>query len=315
MPWKPCLRTDVDLRTLPLDTEQGFLLSRLDGSASLEDLASLTGLAPERLQVMIEGLVAMGAVASDSGIETVPKAQTETETETEPADQETALTHRSLFEQRLHHRPVDERAALARGAEEPELCAYCFDPMPQVIQGLFQNPRTGLRHARLVAAHHRTAAGLEVLASNAAFTGDPGVRRALLQNPILPASLFRRIWGPRRLQEQYLVASSHDSPEQIRSMAREVLRATFTQRAADEKAELILKTDGRCLGLIGGLTVDGHTTQILCRRTHVTTLFIQNVARWSAAPPQLITHLLRLEIVRRNVQLRLMLERHPNASA
>jgi hypothetical protein len=94
-----------------------------------------------------------------------------------------------------------------------------------------------------------------------------------------------------------------------------VLRTSFNQRTADEKAELILKTEGRCLGMLSGLTVDGHTTQILCRRSIVSTLFIQNIARWSAAPPQLIAHLLRQEIVRRNAQLKLMLERHPNAGA
>jgi hypothetical protein len=108
---------------------------------------------------------------------------------------------------------------------------------------------------------------------------------------------------------------SHEIPEQTRSMAREVLRASFTQRTADEKAELILKTEGRCLLLLGGVSLDGHTTQLLCRRTYVSTLLIQNIARWSAAPPQLIAHLLRQEVVRRNVQLRLLLERHPNASA
>lgn len=301
MSWRPRLRNAVDLRELVLDEQQEFLLSCLDGSVEIDELALLTGLNAERVRSTLKDLVNVGAVESEE------------ESETEPPDSETRLTHRSLFEQRLQHHSVDERAALVRTAEEPELSAYCFDPMPQVIHGIVQNPRAGLRHARLVATHHRTAAGLEIVTSNAAFSSDPGVRRALLQNPVLPASVYRRIWGPRRLQEQYLVASSHDVAEQTRAMAREVLRASFTQRTADEKAELILKTEGRCLPLLGGITVDGHTTQLLCRRTFVSTLFIQNIARWSAAPPQLIAHLLRQEIVRRNVQLRLMLERHPNA--
>lgn len=300
MSWRPQLRQAVDLHSLSLDSEQEFLLTCLDGSANTEELAVLTGLSPERLKATLTDLVNLGAVTSEVA---------------ETSDPEAHPTHRSLFEQQLHHHPVDEREALVKNAEEPELSAYCFDPMPQVILGLFQNPRIGLQHARLVATHHRTTAGLEVLGSNPAFLGDLGVRRALLQNPVLPASLYRRGWGSRRLQEQYLVASSHEVTEQVRAMAREVLRASFMQRTADEKAELILKTEGRCLAMLSGLTVDGHTTQILCRRTFVSTLFIQNIARWSAAPPQLIAHLLRQEIVRRNVQLRLMLERHPNASA
>jgi hypothetical protein len=310
MSWKPRLREDVDLCSLSLDTWQGFLLSRLDGILGVEDLALLTGLDSASLQAMLQDLVAKGVVAPDAEAEPVPGA----EAEAEPVP-EVALAQRGLFEQRLHARPADERAALARGAGEPELSAYCYDPRPEVIQELFRNPRAGLQHARLVAAHHRSAAGLEMVAANAAFAGDLGVRRALLQNPVLPASLFRRLWGARRLQELYLVADSHEVPEQTRSMGKEALRAGFNQRTAEEKAELILRTEGRCLPLLGGLTVDGHTTQLLCRHTYTSTLLIQNIARWSAAPPQLLTHLLRQETVRRNTQLRLLLERHPNARA
>jgi hypothetical protein len=351
MSWKPRLRDDVDLRQLSLNVEHGSLLSWLDGTFGLDDLALLTGIASERLHVLLQEMQNLGALeaidevktesvkvethdevktesadanasgetnteAVDEEAETTEaEAEAESETESASEDTETALTHRSLFEQKLHHLPVDEREAQVRGAEEPELSAYCFDPMPQVIHGLFQNPKAGLRHARLVAANHRTASGLETLASNAAFAGDTGVRRALLQNPILPTSLYRRLWNSRRLQEQYLVAISREVPEQTRSMARELLRANFAQRSAEEKTELILKTEGRCLLLLVGLTVDGHTTALLCRRTYVSTLLIQNIARWSAAPPQLIAHLLRQDVVRRNAQLRLLLERHPNANA
>jgi hypothetical protein len=281
---------------LSLDTWQGFLLSRLDGQFGVDDLALLTGLEPAELQAMLLDLVAKGAVLP----------------EVEPAP-EAGLSQRGLFELRLRARPADERAALAQRAEEPELSAYCFDPKPEVIQGVLQNPRAGLVQARLVASHHRSSAGLERVGARADFVGDPGVRRALLQNPVLPVSLFRRLWGGRRLQELYLVADSRELPEQNRAMAREVLRAGFNQRTPDEKAELILKTEGRCLPMLGGLTVDGHTTQLLCRHSYSSTLLIQNIARWSAAPPPLLAHLLRQEVVRRNAQLRVMLERHPNA--
>jgi hypothetical protein len=126
--------------------------------------------------------------------------------------------------------------------------------------------------------------------------------------------LYRRLWSPKRLLEQYLVATSRDSPEQIRAMARDLLRASFNQRAGEERAELILTTEGRCLASLVGLTIDGHTTALLCRRTYVSTLLIQNIARWSAAPPQLIAHLRRQDVVKRNAVLRQLLERHPNAS-
>jgi hypothetical protein len=179
---------------------------------------------------------------------------------------------------------------------------------------VLENPRVGAVHARLIAAHHRTAAGLEALGARIAFTNDQGVRRALLQNPLFPPGLYRRMWSSRRLLDQYLVAISREATEQVRSMARDLLRSSFNQRAGEERAELILTTEGRCLASLAGLTIDGHTTALLCRRTYVSTLLIQNIARWSAAPPQLIAHLRRQDVVKRNVMLRQLLERHPNAS-
>jgi hypothetical protein len=209
---------------------------------------------------------------------------------------------------------VDQRVALAGVAVEPELSALCFDPTAEVIRALLENPRVGGVQARLIATHHRTVAGLEALGARTAFTNDAGVRRALLQNPLLPPGLFRRLWAPKRLLEQYLVATSREAPEQTRAMARDLLRASFNQRTGEERAELILTTEGRCLASLVGLTVDGHTTALLCRRTYVSTLLIQNIARWSAAPPQLIAHLRRQDVVKRNQPLRQLLERHPNAS-
>ena len=308
---------------LPLDARQGYLLSLLDGALDVPALASLMNLGEEQVAELLHGLVALGAVAPPAP---APPAPREASAEEEPLprpddgeeDSPTAraqiATHRALFEQQLRHRPVDERVAHARAAWEPDLSAFCFDTTAEVIRAVLENPRVGGVHARLIAAHHRTAAGLEALGGRPAFTGDGGVRRALLQNPLLPLGLYRRLWSPRRLLEQYQVAISRESPEQIRAMARELLRASFNQRTGEERAELILTTEGRCLASLVGLTVDGHTTALLCRRTYTSTLLIQNIARWSAAPPQLIAHLRRQDAVKRNAALRQMLERHPNAS-
>jgi hypothetical protein len=336
MTWLPHPRADVDLTSLPLDAQQGYLLSRLDGMTDVSTLASLTGFAPDQVTSMLNELVTLGAVSAAGVPASAPAAAPAMETppaDTEPepleasedeseapeeADpeqsSERSATHRQLFETQLHGRTVDERAALAQTAEEPELSAYCFDPMPQVVAALLENSRFGGVHARLIAAHHRTSAGLEALASRAAFAHDGGVRRALLRNPVLPPSLYRRLWSNQRLQQQYLVATSKECPEQTRTMARELLRASFTQRAGDERAELIVTTEGRCLALLPTATLDGQATALLCRRTYTSTLFIQNLARWSACPPALVAHLRRQDLVRRNTVLRQMLERHPNAS-
>jgi hypothetical protein len=329
MTWKPRPRDGVDHLDLPLDPQQGYLLSRLDGTLDVPTLATLMNLGEDHVTAMLGELVALGAVASLAPsapwtpalpAEEAPEPAPMTEEAAEEEEADAPLiaartaTHRQLFEEYLHGRPLDQRVAQALVAVEPDLSAWCFDPTLEVIRSVFENPRVGLPHARIIAAHHRTTAGLEMLGARPAFTSDGGVRRALLQNPLLPAGLYRRLWASKRLLEQYLVTTSRDAPEQIRTMARDLLRATFNQRAGEERAEFILATEGRCLAVLVGLTIDSHATAILCRRTYTSTLCNQNIARWSAAPPQLIAHLRRQDLVKRNPTLRQMLERHPNAS-
>jgi hypothetical protein len=322
MTWMPSPREGIELLALPLDPQQGYLLSRLDGTLDLPTLAALMDLDQTQVRTMIEALVELGAVAPETPPQPAapspmadpgPEAP-EVDAEEPPLSDARTATHRQLFERHLHQRPLDQRVAQAQVAVEPDLSAWCFDPTAEVIRALLENPRIGGIHARLIAAHHRTVAGLEALGARPAFTNDAGVRRALLQNPLLPPGLYRRLWSSKRLLEQYLVTTSREVPEQTRSMARDVLRAGFSQRGGEERVELILTTEGRCLGTLTGLTIDGHTTALLCRRTYVSTLLIQNIGRWSAAPPQLIAHLRRQDLVRRNPALRQLLERHPNAS-
>jgi hypothetical protein len=201
---------------------------------------------------------------------------------------------------------------LARSSGEPVLSALCFDPLPQVIAALIENPRFSLVQARLVALHHHSVAGLEIL-GRTAFLQNEGVRHGLLQNPVLPQGLFQRAWGHQRLLALYHVVASRDLPERSRGVAKDLLRAAFHQRAAEEQVELILLTEGRCLAALGGTALDGRTTALLCRRPLTSVLLIENLARWNATPSLLINHLLREEPVRHNVALRRMLERHPNA--
>lgn len=330
MAWKPVPRAGVDLKALPLSPTQGYLVSRLDGASDLAALAQVTGLPADRVEALLGQLVAMGAVEPEGPQASTPSsaalldegaepAGTEPEPEL-PADDDDAPpeepepgTHRKLFETALHARTADERTAMAASAIDPELSALCFDPLPAVVKALLDNPRFGLTQARLVARHHHNPVGLEAMAARAAFAADAGVRRALVQNPQLPASLFRRLWQGKRLLEQYKLVVSRELPEQTKRSAREVLRARFASGPAEERVELIMKTEARCLAHLTGLGIDSKTTALLCARTYGSTLFVQNLARWSAAPPPLIAHLLRQELVKRSPQLRTLLERHPNA--
>jgi hypothetical protein len=300
--WKPALKPGVDLRGLPLTPEEGFIASRLDGNTDIRGISQMTGFAEQNIGAVLDKLVAHGAVA--------PHAPDEPSGEDAPAGEG---IHRKRYETALRQLTSEERCAMARSAQEPDLSALCFDPLAPVIQELLDNPRFGLVQARLVAANHRTAAGLEALCARAAFAADGGVRRALLKNPQLPAGLLRRLFGGRRLLEQHKLATSRDLPEQTKGAAREMLRSRFASADADERVEVIVKTEGRCLSLLSGLPVDGKTAALLSSRTYSSTLFVQNLSRWSVAPGALIAHLLKQELVRRSPPLRTQLLRHPNA--
>jgi hypothetical protein len=302
-PWKPSLDPGVDLRGLPLTPEEGFVASRLDGATDARGLAAVTGLPPERIDAALEKLASLGAVVRPEPVD---------EDEADATD-ESAGTHRKLYETALRELEPGERAARAKAAVDPELSALCFDPLPAVIHALLENPRFAPVQARLVAAHHPTSAGLDAVASRAVFAADPGVRRALLRNPQLPSATLRRLYGGRRLLEQYKLVVSHEVPEQTRRTARELLRTRFATADADERVEVIVKTEGRCLAALSGVAIDGKTSAQLCGRTYTSMLFVQNLSRWSACPPSLIAHLLKQEIVRRAPALKLALQRHPNA--
>lgn len=269
---------------------------------------------PPTLEALPEEL-ADGAPPPDPEGASESSESEEPESATEEESPEALGNYRHLFETRLHPLTEDERVARAHGAEDPELSAFCFDPVPAVIKAVMENPRTGLAHARLIVRHHRNPTGLEAVCARAAFAADGGVRRWLVRNPQLPSGLFRRLWSGRRLMELHKATIDRDIPEGTRRTARELMRQRFSTGPAEEKAELILNTEGRSLVALTGLPVDGKTAAILCGRTYRSPLLIQNIARWSAAPPALVAHLLKQEAVRRQPQLRMLLQRHPNAPA
>jgi hypothetical protein len=336
--WTPKPNPSARLEKLSLTPEEGFVLSRLDGATAVRHLPALTGFPPERIQAILARLVTQGAVLPGptaapapqpppTGVRVdappeeplavgeEPPPPEEDEAPEDTTTEAAAGNWRQIFERQLHPLPEDERASRARAAEDPELSAFCFDPVPAVIKSVLENTRVGLGHARLIARHHHNPVGLEALCGRASFTQDSGVRRWLVRNPQLPSGLFRRLWSGRRLMEQYKVAMDRDVPEGTRRTAREVMRTRFNTAPAEERVELILNTEGRVLASLVGLAVDGKTAALLCGRTFRSPMLIQNIARWSAAPPALIAHLLKQEAVRRQPQLRMLLQRHPNAPA
>ncbi len=245
--------------------------------------------------------------------EATPLTAAEAEDDARAAEGE--REQRKIYETHYRSMSRDERVLAAQTATASHLLALCLDPEPQVIQAVLQNPTSGFEHARAIAFHHRTAAGLEMCGRRSELVADAGVQRRLIRNPQLPDALLRKLLQPKPLLDVYRISIDRENPERSRVKVRELLRKKFTLASADERAALLIKTEGRALMVLAGCAFDAHTTQILCGRTTYTVLFVQNIARFSAAPPALLTHLLKQPLVRRNPGLRKMLLQHKNTPA
>lgn len=282
------------------------MLSRIDGATTVDELAMLTGLPAESLRDILLRLASVGAIDGPPASDVAP------EPDVAEADAAAGATHRRLFETTLHALPLEVREARAATAVEPELSAFCFDPTPRVVRALLGNPRLGLQHARLVAAHHGNAVGLDALGEKVALLQDGEVQRLLLRNPQCSPPLVQRLLSRRRLAEVYQTSQSRELPERNRKTAMETLRRRFSETTSEEKVELILRTEGRVLAALSGLSLDGRAAVLLCARTISSVLLVENLARWPATPPTVITHLLKQPMVMRMPQLRTALKRHPN---
>ena len=220
---------------------------------------------------------------------------------------------RALFERELRALEVDARVEMARHASDERLNAFCYDPSPRVISALLENQRFGLAHARLVASHHLTGAGLDLLCRHQVFARDRKVQRSLFRNSTTPQGLMLRIFQTFRLAETFRWTVGRESTDRVRSVAKKQFRTKFPQTSAEERVQLILKTEGRCLPQLVGVALGGRATALLCRRPLVSTLLIRNLARWPSTPPPVLQHMARQPAVRRSPMLRNEILRHPNA--
>lgn len=236
------------------------------------------------------------------------------EAEPDPISTDDARNYRHIYETRFRQLDVGLREDAARYASGSILFALCLDPAPQVVSALLENARFGLDHARSVAQHHPNDRGLEILARRAQLVRDTHVQRRLLANHQTPDVVLDRVLRFKRLIDVYRLSIDRDLPERNRVRVRSRLRPIFTRAEPEDRAALIIKTEGRCLANLAGCTFDARLTQLLCNQTIVSTLFIQNLARFGATPPALIAKLLRSPTVQRQPQLRALLSKHPNAS-
>lgn len=286
-------------------------------SSSRMPVAALQTGAPEAEPLeLTESDSRMLAEASAAGADVSTEGEEPADEADDPVEEEKRIQgereYQKIYEQVYHPMQRDERIAAAEKATGSELLALCFDPEPQIIHAVLSNPQASLAHARMIALHHRTQAGLELVGRRTELLADTQVQRRLLQNPQLPTTLLRKIVSPKLLMEVYKIAINREIPERSRVMTRELLQKKFMLGSGDERAALLIKTEGRCLILLVNCALDARTTQVLTAKTSYTVLFIQNLARWSATPPALLVHLLKQPLVRMNIGLRKMILKHPN---
>jgi hypothetical protein len=226
--------------------------------------------------------------------------------------EKTEKTFRELYGKKLAHLPRDARVAMAQSVSGDDLLALTFDPDPAVVRAIVVNPNANLQHARLIAFNHHVAQGLEGLTQRPEFMRDGQVERKLLRNQNLPEALLRRVLGPKPLRTVYQTTIDREVPDLNRTRARSIMRARWQVTPSEEKADLVTRTEGRILTLLTGLTFDQRMTAILCGKTYGSVIFVQNLARFAATPPVLLTHLLKQPFVKRQAHLRNLILQHPN---
>jgi len=336
----------IDYSRLTLTPEEGFVLSRVDAPTTTRDLVALTGLEEERIDAIVDKLSSLGVIEAEGGAaapasvapasgapasvardsndpldEPLPEEPSaddllEASGEEEPTETEAAQmeerNYRKIYEERFRDMPTDDRVAYAPRAHGPELMALCLDPDPRVIFALVTNPHFGFDHARYVALWHRTPQGLDHVAKDAAMLRDKQVERRFLKNPQVSEPLLQRILMPKRLLEVYKTCIDRDVIERTRTKGRVILHRRWASAQPEERVELLLTTEGRCLVLLLGCNIDARAVQILCGRSTFTNMFITSMARFPAAPPALLAHLAKQPLVKRNPLLRRMLQAHKN---
>lgn len=279
------------------------------GTTSMAELAAALGMDP---RPFAEPPAPEPAAEPAPEPERDPEPDSDSEVSDASARAANERNYRKVYETRWHALPVDQRVIGARAARGADLLALCFDADPRVIAAILENPTCGLDHVRLIAFYHRTGTGLEIVARRQDWLRDAFVERRLLRNPMIGDVVLGRVMGPKRLFPTYKIAIDRDVPDLTRGKCRGLIRKKWQTAPPDERADLLRRTDGRCLTYMTGCTFDAKTTGILCGRPIHSVMFAQSVAKFGASPPALLAHLMRQPFVRKNAPLKKMLLAHPN---
>ncbi|MCP4499915.1 MAG: hypothetical protein GY822_08130 [Deltaproteobacteria bacterium] len=217
-----------------------------------------------------------------------------------------------IYAEKFKGLDVDAKVEFAETSRGADFCAMCFDPDPRVMRAILDNGRVSQKQGRLIAKHHHTSTGLEMLGRKGVLLRDFTVQRFLLRNPQTSEALLRKMMQPKRLLEYFKMTNNREATERMRRTARKLFRTRFQQADADEKVSLLFTTEGRCLLQLTGVPLDGKTLSLLCGRIYASTLLVQNLARSAATPPKLLEVLFKQHIVKRSAQLKNVILKHPN---
>ncbi|HSQ66625.1 MAG TPA: hypothetical protein VLM85_25565, partial [Polyangiaceae bacterium] len=220
--------------------------------------------------------------------------------------------YRKLYEEKFHVLTTDARIEAAHTAKGADLFALCLDPDPRIVAAILENHTRGLDHVRMMASHHHTGTGLEMISRRQDWLRDPLVERRLLRNPHTPETVLSRVMSAKQLLHTYKIMVDREIPEQTRTRVRGHFRKKWTTSPPEERADLILRTEGRPLLYMTGCTFDARTTQIICGKTIASMLMIQNFAKFPATPPGVLAHCMKQAFVRKNPGIRRLLLQHPN---
>jgi hypothetical protein len=230
----------------------------------------------------------------------------------DPGTAEATKNYRKLYQEKFHVMTTDARVHEAHTAQGADLFALCLDPEPRVIAAILENHTVGLDHVRMIAFNHRTGTGLEIMARRSDWLRDLQVERRLLRNPMSPEQVTARILNPKNLLVSYKLMVDREIPDLTRTRIRGHFRKKWTTAPPEDRAELMLRTEGRPLVYMTGCTFDARTTQIICGKIIASLLLIQNFAKFPATPPGILAHLMKQNFVRKNPGIRKMLLQHPN---
>lgn len=196
---------------------------------------------------------------------------------------------------------IPDRIALAQSTTDDKILrALCFDFDPKVMSAILCNDRSGLQHARLLAEHHPTTLGLELLTRYPHFLIDAKVRAMLLRNAVASDGLLRRTLASCTLELRYQLFLGHEKTERATKITKAAVREKFPTASPEERAQLIIRTEGRCLPVLVSLPIDRPTAKVLCAVEYPSLQLVINLTNFAGTPRNVLEHFLRKSVVQRS---------------